>query len=191
MKALVLLALPFAEIYLTFFVVGKFVGGWMLLLWFVMAFMVGRQIMRGATKVIMPQMQQAQHGQTPDLNNNVLSAFCLALAGFLFIFPGVLTDIFATLLLLPPIQKLFFKQMQSALQARSGSFMTMGMGGMGGFAQGQSPFGQAPFGQSPFGGRSPFDQSNVVEGEARDITPTASTPDEPKRIELQKPANDN
>lgn len=182
MKALILLALPFAEIYLTFFIVGKLVGGWMLLLWFVMAFMVGRQIMRGATKVIVPQMQQAQMGQTPDIGNDVLAAFCQALAGFLFIFPGVLTDIFAVFLLLPPIQKLFYKQMQSALNARSSRFMSMGMGGA--FGQGQSPFGRSPF------DRSPFDHSTIVEGEARDISPTeTATP--LKRIEMQKPANDD
>ncbi len=185
MKALLLLSLPIAEIYLTFFVVGKYVGGWMLLLWFVMAFMVGRQIMRGATKVIMPQMQS---GLTADLNNNVLAAFCQALAGFLFIIPGVLTDILAILLLLPPIQKLFHRQMQATLQARGGSFTMMGgLGGMGGF--GQSPFGQSPFGQSPFG-REPFNDSNVVDGEARDITPQDVAPTEVKRIEVQKPAND-
>ena len=40
--------------------VGKQVGGWMLLLWFVMAFFVGRQIMKGASKELTPQLQQAQ-----------------------------------------------------------------------------------------------------------------------------------
>jgi UPF0716 protein FxsA len=172
MKALLLLAFPFAEIYLTFFVVGKAVGGWMLLLWFVMAFMVGRQLMRGATKVIMPQMQQVQQGQSPDMDGQLLAAFCQALAGFLFILPGVLTDGLAVLLLLPPIQKLFQRQMHMAFAARSSSFMMMG-----GFGQGRSPFGQSPF------ARSPFDSSNVIDGEAKDITPQDVTDIEPKRLE--------
>ncbi len=167
MKALLLLVFPFAEIYLTFFVVGKAVGGWMLLLWFVMAFMVGRQLMRGATKVIMPQMQQVQQGQSPDMDGQLLAAFCQALAGFLFIVPGVLTDGLAVLLLLPPIQKLFQRQMHMAFAARSSSFMMMG-----GFGQGQSPFG-----------RSPFDSSNVIDGEAKDITPQDVTDIELKRLE--------
>ncbi|MEN9430626.1 MAG: hypothetical protein RJA86_1485 [Pseudomonadota bacterium] len=167
MKALLLLAFPFAEIYLTFFVMGKAVGGWMLLLWFVMAFMVGRQLMRGATKVIMPQMQQVQQGQSPDMDGQLLAAFCQALAGFLFIVPGVLTDGFAVLLLLPPIQKLFQRQMHMAFAARSSRFMMMG-----GFGQGQSPFG-----------RSPFDSSNVFDGEAKDITPQDVTDIELKRLE--------
>lgn len=167
MKALLLLAFPFAEIYLTFFVVGKAVGGWMLLLWFVMAFMVGRQLMRGATKVIMPQMQQVQQGQSPNMDGQLLAAFCQALAGFLFIVPGVLTDGFAVLLLLPPIQKLFQRQMHMAFAARSSRFMMMG-----GFGQGQSPFG-----------RSPFDSSNVFDGEAKDITPQDVTDIELKRLE--------
>ena len=167
MKALLLLAFPFAEIYLTFFVLGKAVGGWMLLLWFVMAFMVGRQLMRGATKVIMPQMQQVQQGQSPNMDGQLLAAFRQALAGFLFIVPGVLTDGFAVLLLLPPIQKLFQRQMHMAFAARSSRFMMMG-----GFGQGQSPFG-----------RSPFDSSNVFDGEAKDITPQDVTDIELKRLE--------
>ena len=167
MKALLLLAFPFAEIYLTFFVMGKAVGGWMLLLWFVMAFMVGRQIMRGATKVIMPQMQQVQQGQSPQMDGQLLAAACQALAGFLLVFPGVLSDGLAVLLLLPPIQKLFQLQMHTAFAARSSSFMMMG-----GLGQGQSPFG-----------RSPFDSSNVFDGEAKDITPQDVTDIELKRLE--------
>ena len=84
----------------------------------------------------------------------------------------MLTDGFAVLLLLPPIQKLFQRQMHMAFAARSSSFMTMG-----GFGQGQSPFGQSPF------GRSPFDSSNVFDGEAKDITPQDVTDIEPKRLE--------
>lgn len=172
MKALLLLAFPFAEIYLTFFVVGKAVGGWMLLLWFVMAFMVGRQLMRGATKVIMPQMQQVQQGQSPPMDGQLLAAACQALAGFLLVFPGVLSDGLAVLLLLPPIQKLFQLQMHTAFAARSSSFMMMG-----GLGQGQSPFEPSPF------GRSPFESSNVFDGEAKDITPQDVTDIEPKRLE--------
>ena len=172
MKALLLLAFPFAEIYLTFFVMGKAVGGWMLLLWFVMALIVGRQIMRGATKVIMPQMQQVQQGQSPQMDGQLLAAACQALAGFLLVFPGVLSDGLAVLLLLPPIQKLFQLQMHTAFAARSSSFMMMG-----GLGQGQSPFEPSPF------GRSPFESSNVFDGEAKDITPQDVTDIEPKRLE--------
>ena len=79
---------------------------------------VDRQLMRGATKVIMPQMQQVQQGQSPNMDGQLLAAFCQALAGFLFIVPGVLTDGFAVLLLLPPIQKLFQRQMHMACSAQ-------------------------------------------------------------------------
>ncbi len=96
-----------------------------------------------------------------------MAAFCQALAGFLFIVPGVLTDGFAVLLLLPPIQKLFQRQMHMAFAARSPRFMMMG-----GFGQGQSPFG-----------RSPFVSSNVFDGEAKDITPQDVTDIELKRLE--------
>jgi UPF0716 family protein affecting phage T7 exclusion len=45
---------------------GKLVGGWMLLLWFVIAIVLGRQIMKSATKVLMPQFKEAQQGQNID-----------------------------------------------------------------------------------------------------------------------------
>jgi UPF0716 protein FxsA len=174
MKALLILALPVAEIIATIWF-GKLVGGWMLLLWVVMMFFVGRQIMRGASKELIPQMQQSQQGKAPDLNANFLAAVCQSLAGMLFIIPGIVTDALAILLLLPPVQKLVGGQMQTALAARGGNFMMMGgLGGLGGMpGQGQSPFGQSPFGQNPFGqspfGRSPFDQSDVFDGEAKEV----------------------
>ncbi|PTQ90615.1 FxsA family protein [Agitococcus lubricus] len=170
MKLLLVLILPIAEIVATVWY-AKLVGGWMLLLWLVIAFFVGRQIMRGAAKELSPQIQQNQQGKAPDINQGFLSAICQAFAGILFIIPGIVTDALAVLLLLPPVQKRLEGQMQSAIQARGAGFM---MGGMGGFGQ-QSPFGQSPFGQSPFG-RSPFDQSQVFDGEAREVHPDEAKP---------------
>ena len=155
---------------------GKIVGGWMLLLWFVMAFFVGRQIMRGATKELAPQLQQAQQGQTLDPNTNFLAAICQALAGFLFILPSVLTDVIAILLLLPPVQKALQGKMTQAFQKRGSNFMMMGgLGGMG-----QSPFGQP----SPFSQENPFGRGQVFDGEATDVTPTTA-----KQITEIKPSD--
>lgn len=155
---------------------GKMVGGWMLLLWFVMAFFVGRQIMRGATKELAPHLQQAQQGQTLDPNTNFLAAICQALAGFLFILPSVLTDVIAILLLLPPVQKALQGKMTQAFQKRGSNFMMMGgLGGMG-----QSPFGQ----QSPFSQENPFGRGQVFDGEATDVTPTTA-----KQITEIKPSD--
>ena len=152
---------------------GKIVGGWMLLLWFVMAFFVGRQIMRGATKELAPQLQQ---GQTLDPNTNFLAAICQALAGFLFILPSVLTDVIAILLLLPPVQKALQGKMTQAFQKRGANFMMMGgLGGMG-----QSPFGQP----SPFSQENPFGRGQVFDGEATDVTPTTA-----KQITEIKPSD--
>ena len=155
---------------------GKMVGGWMLLLWFVMAFFVGRQIMRGATKELAPHLQQAQQGQTLDPNTNFLAAICQALAGFLFILPSVLTDVIAILLLLPPVQKALQGKMTQAFQKRGSNFMMMGgLGGMG-----QSPFGQP----SPFSQENPFGRGQVFDGEATDLTPTTA-----KQITEIKPSD--
>ncbi len=142
---------------------GKMVGGWMLLLWFVMAFFLGRQIMRGATKELMPRFKQAQQGQSLDPNTDFLVALCQALAGFLFIVPSILTDVLAVLLLLPPVQRALQGKMTQAFEKRGNNFMTMGaFGGMG-----KSPFGK----QSPFAQQNPFGNGDVFEGEATEIEP--------------------
>lgn len=171
MKALLILAIPVCEIILGVWL-GRQIGGWMLLLWFVIAFFVGRQLMRSATVVLTPQLARMQAGQSPELTGELLAALCTALAGFLFIMPGVLTDAIGLLLLLPPVQEAFRGQIATALRQRSQGFVMMG-----GF--GQPPFG----GQGPFGAGTPFgrDGSQVFDGEAREVNPEAGT----KRIERQ------
>lgn len=170
MALLLVIGFLIADIVLSIWV-GKLVGGWMLLLWFVMAFIVGRQIMKGASKELTPQLQQAQMGKAVDPNANFLAAICQALAGFLFILPSVLTDAIAILLLLPPVQKALQGKMQQAFAARGGSLMMMG--GLGGFGRaGQSPFGQ----QSPFA-NNPFSKGEVFDGQATEVKPEpAPTP---------------
>ncbi len=137
---------------------GKMVGGWMLLLWFVMALIVGRYIMKGASKELIPQLQQ---GTNVDPNASFLAALCQALAGFLLIFPSVLTDVLAILLLLPPVQRALQGKMQQAFASRGANLMMMG--GFGG----QSPFS---FGQSG------NDRGEVFDGEAKEIKPVPPIP---------------
>lgn len=177
MKGLLLLAIPVAEIILSIWL-GKKIGGWMLLLWFVMAFFVGRQLMRSSTQVLVPQMAKMQSGQSPEMSADLLAAMCTALAGFLFIVPGVITDGIGLLLLLPPVQALLRGQLSAALKGRGQGFMMMG-----GFGGAQSPFGgPSPFGQGgPLGQGSPFghDHSQVFDGEAREVKPET----EVKRID--------
>ncbi len=102
---------------------GKMVGGWMLLLWFVMALIVGRYIMKGASKELIPQLQQ---GTNVDPNASFLAALCQALAGFLLIFPSVLTDVLAILLLLPPVQRALQGKMTQAFEKRGAKFYDHG-----------------------------------------------------------------
>jgi len=161
MALLLVIGFLIADIVLSIWV-GKQVGGWMLLLWFVMAFIVGRQIMKGASKELTPQLQQAQMGKAVDPNANFLAALCQALAGFLFILPSILTDAIAVLLLLPPVQKALQGKMQQAFAARGSNLMMMG--GLGGFAKGS---------QSPFG-NNPFAKGDVFDGEATEVKPSTT-----------------
>lgn len=176
MKALLLLAIPVAEILFSIWL-GKQIGGWMLFLWFVIAFFVGRQLMRSATTVLMPQMAGLQTGGPQTVSADLLAALCTALAGFLFIVPGVITDALGVLLLLPPLQQAMRGHVEASLRQRGQAFSMMG-----GF--GQSPFGaQSPFGQSAPFGRPPFGQDNsqVFDGEAREVNP-----EPPKRLPPQQ-----
>ena len=166
MKILLLLAIPVAEIILSIWL-GKLVGGWMLLLWFVMAFFIGRHLMRGASAVLVPRFREAQQGgaASSEVTPEFLGALCTALGGVLFIVPGVLTDFLGVLMLLPPVQASLQGQMHNAFNRRGAEFMMMG--GLGQSRTGGVP----PFGQPSGSGRG---NSQVFEGESREVPPVQS-----------------
>lgn len=58
----------------------------------------------------------------PDLNSNNVATrtLVLFLAGLLFLFPGLVSDALAVLLLIPPVRKLLFYLLISPLKARGG-----------------------------------------------------------------------
>jgi len=190
--ALGLLLLPPLEI-LTWIWASHYVGGWTIFWWTVIAFFLGLSLMRRSLASVMPQLRGGQIA--PD--GDAAGALTYALAGLLLAIPGLLTDVLALLLLLPPVQYLvrrglgqYVAQRQEAMMAqmqRQGFFTfdsdgfgpQGGFGTQGGFGGMHDVFGQ---GNSPFADDFRHEGSRhdgtVIDGEAREV------PTEPaKRIE--------
>lgn len=162
--------------------VGDLVGSmWYVFFWFIAAFFIGMNMIRTHATGLMPQMQQMQQGQMsadPNLTNNLPKI----IAGLFLMIPGLMTDLIALLILIPPVQSAFKAIMMKTMMKRQQAMMEKMMGGMmgdmngmGGNAQGQNPFAdlmrqmQEAQNQQGRGGRD----STIIDGEAREVTPDA------------------
>ncbi|CAM4338067.1 FxsA family protein [Acinetobacter pragensis] len=166
--------------------VGDLVGSmWYVFFWFIAAFFIGLNIVRKHASGLMPQMQQMQAGQMsadPALSGNLPKI----IAGFLLMIPGLISDVLAVLILLPPVQNALKATMMNVMAKRQQAMMEKMMGGMMGDmngmggAQGQNPFAdmmrQMQDMQNQQGGSR---DSSIIDGEAREVTPEA------KKIELK------
>ncbi|OUY06948.1 FxsA family protein [Acinetobacter populi] len=176
-----------AEI-VTWIVVGDWVGsGWYVFFWFIAAFFIGLNMIRGSTSHIMPQMQQMQMTGQMSSDPQVSKYMTRAIAGFLLMIPGLLTDVVALLMLIPAVQNVFKKAAIDAMQKRQQAMMEKMMGGMGGMsgASGQgNPFADImrqmeEMQRGQMGGRGASNDANIIDGEAREVEP------EQKRIETK------
>jgi UPF0716 protein FxsA len=99
---LILLAFPFAEIFLLVDLAHKY--GWWLLFYLVVIGFLGLQLIRGEKLLMSAKMMQSVGaGENPV--KAILSSARNMVAGVLLIIPGVITDIIAVILLLIPISK--------------------------------------------------------------------------------------
>ena len=158
--------------------VGDLVGSmWYVFFWFVAAFFIGMNMIRKYSAGLMPQMQQMQAGQMsadPALSGNLPKI----IAGFLLLIPGLITDVLALLILIPPVQNalkatmmnVMMKRQQAMMEKMMGGMMGGDMGGMGG-AQGQNPFADMmrQMQNQQQGGQ--YHDSSIIDGEAREIEP--------------------
>ena len=163
--------------------VGDLVGSmWYVFFWFIAAFFIGMNLIRKYASGLMPQMQQMQMGQMsndPALTGNLPKI----IAGFFLLLPGLITDVLAVLILIPPVQNAFKKAMMNIMMKRQQAMMEKMMGGMGGMGgqAGANPFEemmrqmQEMQNQQQGGGRG----GDIIDGEAREVTPDA------KQIELK------
>ena len=168
--------------------VGDLVGSmWYVFFWFIAAFFFGLNLIRANSQSLMPKMQQMQMGQLggadPLMGNNLPKI----IAGVLLVIPGLITDVLALLILLPPVQNLFKRMFMQVMMKKQQDMMNNMMGGMGGMGNMGGAAGQNPFAdlmrqmqdmQNQQGGGR-YSDSNVIDGEAHEVNP------DHKQIELK------
>ena len=162
--------------------VGDLVGSmWYVFFWFIVAFFIGINLIRKYAGCLMPQMQQMRSGQMsgdPALMANLPKI----LAGLLLLIPGLISDVLAVLILIPSVQNLLKNALMKTMAKRQQAMMEKMMGGMGADASGQNPFADMMRQMQDMqqqGGTGSRQDSNVIDGEAREITPEA------KKIEMK------
>lgn len=175
--------------------VAHFIGGWWVFLLIMGGFFLGLNILRRSMGGVMPQLQQMQMTGQVSQDPQVAKKLPMALAGFLLMLPGLITDVLAVLVLIPAVQRYLQKSLMSAMQKRQQSMMEKMMGGFGGMNGGMAGGSMGAGGADIFEEmmrqmqgmqqgdvtRSSGHQSNVIDGEARHVEPDV------KRI---KSAND-
>ncbi|WP_457858509.1 FxsA family protein [Psychrobacter pulmonis] len=188
---------------LLWYLLAQFMSGWWVFMWFIIAAVIGISLIRKGMAALNPMAQQMKAGgmMNPAMRpqeSTMIKSVAVAAAGLLLLIPGVLSDLLALLVILPPVQKKLKdfannyvmnnqqKMMEMMAKQMGGQNPFGGAGGMGG----QNPFGgaggmnnQNPFGQqqqNPFG--NVFKQHTTVDGTAKNI------PTDVKKI--TKSAND-
>nr|WP_174505641.1 FxsA family protein [Acinetobacter sp. Marseille-Q1620] len=168
--------------------VAQFISGWYVFFSFFVTFFLGLSMIRSSTSTIMPQLQQMQMTGQMAGDGEVGKKLTVAMSGFLFMIPGLITDVLAILILIPGVQKIarnfvmnmIAKRQQAMMNKMMGGMMGGSMGDMGGTA-GQNPFEdlmrQMQNMQNQQGGA--HRDSTIIDGEAHEIKPEA------KQIEMK------
>ena len=192
---------------LLWYLLAQFISGWLVFIWFIIAAVIGISFIRKSMAALNPLAQQMKAGgmMNPAMRpqeSTMIKSVAMAVAGILLLIPGVLSDLIALLVVLPPVQKKLKDVANNYVMNNQQKMMEMMAKQMGGQMGGQNPFGgaggmggQNPFGgaggmngQNPFGQQqqSPFGdvfkQHTTVDGTARNI------PKDVKKI--TKSAND-
>lgn len=191
---------------LIWYLLAQFISGWLVFGWFIIAAVIGISFIRKGMVALNPMAQQMKAGgmMNPSMRpqeSTMLKSVAMAVAGILLLIPGIISDLLALLVVLPPVQKKL-KDMANKYvmnnQQKMMEMMAKQMGGAGGMG-GQNPFGGMMGGQNPFGdtgsqNQNPFDkqqqnpfgnvfkQHTTIDGTAKNI------PKDVKKI--TKSAND-
>ena len=192
---------------LLWYLMAQFISGWLVFGWFIIAAVIGISLIRKGMVALNPMAQQMKAGgmMTPAMRpqeSTMLKSVAMAVAGLLLLIPGIISDVLALLVVLPPVQKKLKDMANKYVMNNQQKMMEMMAKQMGGSMGGQNPFGgmggmggQNPFGgtggmngQNPFGQQQQnpfgnvFKQNTTVDGTAKNI------PKDVKKI--TKSAND-
>ena len=177
---------------LLWYLLAQFMSGWWVFMWFIIAAVIGISLLRKGMAALNPMAQQMKAGgmMNPSMRpqeSTMMKSVAMAAAGILLLIPGVLSDLLALLVILPPVQKKLKdfannyvmnnqQKMMEMMAKQMGEQMGGGQNPFGGMS-GQNPFGQQ---QNPFG--DGFKQHTTIDGTAKTI------PKDVKKI--TKSAND-
>lgn len=192
---------------LLWYLMAQFISGWLVFGWFIIAAVIGISLIRKGMVALNPMAQQMKAGgmMNPAMRpqeSTMLKSVAMAVAGLLLLIPGIISDVLALLVVLPPVQKKLKDMANKYVMNNQQKMMEMMAKQMGGSMGGQNPFGgmggmggQNPFGGAGgMGGQNPFDnqqqnpfgnvfkQHTTVDGTAKNI------PKDVKKI--TKSAND-
>ncbi|OLF36448.1 MULTISPECIES: FxsA family protein [unclassified Psychrobacter] len=189
---------------LIWYLLAQFMSGWLVFMWFIVAAVIGISLIRKGMSALNPMAQQMKAGGMMDpamrpQESTMLKSVAMAAAGILLLIPGIISDVLALLVVLPPVQKKLKDIANNYVMNNQQKMMEMMAKQMGGQMGGQNPFGgmggQNPFGgaggmggQNPFGQQQQnpfgdvFKQHTTVDGTAKNV------PKDVKKI--TKSAND-
>ena len=119
-----LLALPLAEI-AAFVVIGGEIGVLATLGWVIVAMVVGAALLRDQPMRAVVETRAAIARRQPP-GRPLFDALCRTVAGILLIVPGVVTDVIALLLLLPPLRGAIYRAVAGSTRAEM-SVMVSGL----------------------------------------------------------------
>ncbi|MDD3608824.1 MAG: FxsA family protein [Halothiobacillaceae bacterium] len=100
---LALLVLPLAELYVLI-ALGARIGALWMILWVVASAVLGVIVWRRqGAQIMLSAMREASRGRAP--TTSPFETLLVGFAGILLIFPGVITDVLALPLLIPPLRR--------------------------------------------------------------------------------------
>ncbi|AWT49223.1 FxsA family protein [Psychrobacter sp. YP14] len=186
---------------LLWYLVAQFISGWWVFIWFIIAAVIGISLIRRGMTTLNPMAQQMKAGgmMNPAMRppeNTIIKTVAMAVGGILLLIPGLLSDLLALLVILPPVQKKLKdmannyvmnnqqKMMEMMAKQMGGQNPFGGMGGAGGNPfGGPNPFGgqSGPKGANPFG--NVYKRNTTVDGSAKPVIKDVK--------KLNKPANDD
>lgn len=158
-------------------IVAQFVSGWYVFFWFVLAFILGLMLMMSSIRTIMPALQQMQMTGQANFEGVIGKRLLMAISGLFLAIPGLMSDVFAVLILLPFTHKIVKNAVMTAMAKRQQKMMqdmmnNMGMGGKNPFADMmQQMQGQRGFGQD----------DSIIDGEAREVKSDLKRINPPKK----------
>ena len=146
---LLFVGMPLLEI-LVLIQVGSVIGGLNTILLLVVTAVIGAALVRGqGMQAYQKAQQRMAMGEMPGIQ--LAEGILIFVAGLMFVTPGLITDVFAVLLLIPPVRQVLAKKMMARMQVQmsgGASFTSFGFRSSGQ----NSPFQQRP-GSGPDNGR--------------------------------------